>query len=434
MIRKAFAWAWLVGVAFPAIALAQATCYSWWKIDAGLTAECTNPDDCAAQMAAYCNANPCPYGPGGGNPPCTYTMNAEPASGGFPNYQVRLNRSCAGGLGDVSNYLAAQLSSTANSRLCPTSCPAAGTTSTHSGSSGSAPATICDAGCAHTSCGVGVRTASGWAQQYCSKGATCGSNPATTEAPEGNNSACETEGGTRACSAPPPGGGAENCGTFNGDYVCVGSIPPGTCVSYASGGIACVSDSGGNITSPPAPNNGTEGETPEPTGVVETADGARGEYYGPGTMGGGGTGTGGAVTGAPGGVPVGSPGPTGDGGGGGGGGGTVEVEVDLGTCTGAECDAGVPELEEVGTLGDAFGGFWGDLQAVPIVAAAGDIAPAFGAGACPNWSDSIAVFGETWEMDFSASICTTWADVSDVLSIVMLVFWGFVAFRILFSA
>jgi hypothetical protein len=78
-------------------------------------------------------------------------------------------------------------------------------------------------------------------------------------------------------------------------------------------------------------------------------------------------------------------------------------------------------------------GFWTDLQEVPLVAAGLDVGASIGTGACPNWTTSFTVFGESWEVDFTG-ICTVWADVAPVISVVMLVFFGFIAFRILFSA
>jgi hypothetical protein len=75
---------------------------------------------------------------------------------------------------------------------------------------------------------------------------------------------CVSKSGVTACGVP-----GKNCGTFNGDQVCPTSLPPGTCQSFASGGIACTMAAGASsVPTPPGPNNGTTGTPAVPSGTV----------------------------------------------------------------------------------------------------------------------------------------------------------------------
>lgn len=243
------------------------------------------------------------------------------------------------------------------------------------------------------------------------------------EAPE----SCSPVGDGEYCASPNGGG---QCGYMNDTYICLEKIVEGECVGLSDGGRVCDGDAG---TTPPVPDSGTPGQLAEPDGQLSNTpanpDGSSGgvtniyNYYSSGTVGGSardpGT-TGAAPTG-------GSPGYDPDRGEGSGSGGDGECEG------GETCGEGVPELEDVGTMTEALQAFWADLQAVPIIEAVTGIAPSFGSGSCPTWSDSVSVYGESWDVDFSM-ICTTWDDVSPVLSLICLVFFGLVAVRILMSA
>jgi len=72
----------------------------------------------------------------------------------------------------------------------------------------------------------------------------------------------------------------KNCGTVNGDEVCVDSAAPGACVSYASGAVACVSKSDGSVPTPPSPNNGMNGvPAPPSVQVSNQSNSAVTNYY-----------------------------------------------------------------------------------------------------------------------------------------------------------
>lgn len=57
---------------------------------------------------------------------------------------------------------------------------------------------------------------------------------------------------------------ASNCGTVNGEYMCVGSPAPGGCLTTAKGMIVCTSNASTPLTTPPAP------ESPTTAGQVAT--------------------------------------------------------------------------------------------------------------------------------------------------------------------
>lgn len=422
-------------------AVAQQKCYEW-RADASLP-WVKKPADSAQQFVSnYCAAQP-------GSPTANGRHDCQVtgfglASTGFPNYQfTRSNKITSGCPTSCTVGNATQLV-VVTSRESPSGCPSCGTAGSSSDFTGegtSAPSTTCQDGCLYSrKNGAAGRINGGtwyWAGTYKSLGTACAASDAGTQAAEeGEDGQCDPTGAI----CVDKGTQNKNCGIYNGSRVCVESVPPGGCVSYPGGGVACKGPSGGTSPpeTPPAPNNGTPGEPAEADATVSSPGGSTVNYYSSTTVSGSSTAP---STGVPNSGVVSNPtgsdeGEDSDGDGdadGGGTGGGDGGGGDGGECDGPDCNAGVPTLEEIGTLSDAFGGFWEDLEAVPIVAATGDVAVSFGAGACPNWQDSIEVFGHSWEMNFNG-ICTTWADVSSVLSVVMLVFWGFVAFRILFSA
>lgn len=422
-------WAVVLSLLVCGEAAAQSTVWQWRAATVcGSTVDLPgplrdSPAEAYADGVQYANSHKdstCKIACGDGEFATSFEANGTPTFSTFPGISaITIKRLCAsnGAVGTTGFTMSGA------SKAGPT-CPAG--EEEYMGGPGSylsAPVKACMGGCEFTKWKGCVSTGGSYACGYKSTGAACQTSAATTGHPQQDGGDCVAGGDTVGCGSREN----KNCGEFNGDRVCVGAIPPGTCVSFESGGVACVQQGDGSPpASPPAPNNGTTGTPAEPDGVVEapTATGGVlvGHYYGPGTV----AGSGSAPTvGAPGGIPIGTPG-TGGGSGGEGGG---EGEP----CLGAACNAGVPDLDDIGTVSDAMGAFWGSLQAVPIVEAAAGLGATLGSGACPDWSTSVTVFGEAWEVDFSG-ICATWADVAGVLSVVMLVFWGFLAFRVLFSA
>lgn len=239
---------------------------------------------------------------------------------------------------------------------------------------------------------------------------------------DGGGEECMSVGDGQYCASKGPASGdGGDCGYFNDDYVCLDKIREDECWVHSDGSRIC---GGAANTTPPAPDSGTPGEVASPDGQMSNASPGgvtnNYNYYNNVTVGGSSRdpGTTGAAPSS--GSPH-APGPgdaDGDG------------EED---CVGETCGEDLPELEDIGTMTDAFTEFWTNLQAVPIVAAAADVAPSFGTGSCPAWNETIAYSGQSIEVSFDA-ICTTYADISPAITVVALVLWGFLAYRILMSA
>lgn len=302
---------------------------------------------------------------------------------------------------------------------CDTEHPDAGTQFTAGNVSG--PNSYCNP---VTLCKMNVTARTGDTMNVSHTRENCGdADPDPAQPSEGDPETCQAVGDGQYCASS---GGDGQCGYMNDTFTCLKNVAPNECKALTGGGRIC-----GPLanTTPPVPDNGTPGVPATPDGTIEqerTENGAtvtnNYSYYNATTVAGsardpgtdGGADDGGSPSGGSGGD---------DGG----------EEPGAPDCEGTTCGEGVPELEDIGTMTEAFTGFWGELQDVPLVEAATDIAPAFPAGACPDWSDTVDVYGETVEADFGF-ICTTWADVSPVLSFVALVFWGIIALRVLLSA
>ena len=249
-----------------------------------------------------------------------------------------------------------------------------------------------------------------------------GGNDLTESYPSGGQGNCMADGsGGTVCTEADKG---KNCGTFNGDEVCVASIPNGSCVSYASGGVACAAS-----TTPPVPNNGTSGTPATPTGQVQQyTDGTTSStvnYYSSSTVAAstspvaasaGGQNTGNAGTNASSGTGTGA--------------GTNPANGDCGA-TGVDCsgDGSTPTLSTVPTIGDTSTGYVGSLSSVPIVAAVTSIGASVPSGSCPT--GSFTVYGTSYTIDEQ---CTLWDSVSSIVSACMLALYAILGIKILLSA
>lgn len=359
----------------------------------------------------------------------TYTITAPPSppgSGGSFSVSmttVVVGGTCGGHPNTNASYASGNFS--IRSAACPPppdcdmdACPVG----THLSATGGA-AEVCNTDC---NCKLTKSGSTGGITTYHNTGENCGDAP---DAPEDltendGDEACTSVGDGEYCASSDGDG---QCGYMNDTYVCLQDVKNDECKTLGDGGRVCGNQA---ASTPPVPDSGTPGELAAPDGTINqelsNPDGSTTNntynYYNGGTVAGSSRDPG--TTGASGASTAGSPhAPTpgdenGDG------------EDD---CVGSTCGSGTPELADIPTTQEAFGNYWDELQAVPLVAAAAEVAPSFGSGSCPDWSDSVDVYGNAVEMDFS-SICTTWEDVSPVLTIVMLVFWGLLALRILLSA
>jgi len=127
------------------------------------------------------------------------------------------------------------------------------------------PGLVCDAGCEADATNppmvIGGKAATPTVFQTIYTGNSCSSAE-----PAAQTGQCVSGGGVTACATGSP----KNCGVFNGDEVCPTAIPPGTCESYASGGVACTaSPNTWTMPTPPGPNTGTAGQPATPSGHVQ---------------------------------------------------------------------------------------------------------------------------------------------------------------------
>lgn len=92
-------------------------------------------------------------------------------------------------------------------------------------------------------------------------------SPEVQEAGSGEKGECIGITGGSACVAYERD--AQNCGTVNGQPLCLGKVPPGKCLFVGGSGVACDSSAG----SPPAPDDGVTPGTPAtPVAEIETRD------------------------------------------------------------------------------------------------------------------------------------------------------------------
>lgn len=219
---------------------------------------------------------------------------------------------------------------------------------------------------------------------------------------------CITADGLTFCSA----NSNKNCGTLNGQPVCVEGIPDGECTFLGNGGMVCASDAG----APPGPTDPT-GMTPaEPDGEFKAAgDGAIAarnfNYYSPGTVGASGTDTQGS---------------------GNGGQDEFEEEPEPGECSEpGSCEGELPDLEEAPDYGESTSDYLAAVQATPIVAAVTSLATSFPVGVCPTPTLELDYLDASYTMTIH---CDLWDEWSVVLSGVMLAIFVFIGGRILLSA
>lgn len=426
-------------VAFSVGAQAQQKCYEWRH--SGSSTWHKNPSGAAAEYCASLSNT----GSASTNGDYGWTcVNIRPASSGFPSMVFdRGNQRTSGCPGSCTTTTippsgAILLTSREDPGGCP-SCPAAGQQQTLTGDGGitSIPSSTCRNGCEFKQAGKRVSAKIGvlrsWAAEFESTGSSCSAKASSADSPNHTGAQADCDNTGRICL--DKGEQRRNCGIYNGNRVCVESTPPGGCVAYGDGGAACRGTNNGADppATPPAPNNGTPGTPAEPDAQVVSPSGSTVNYYTSTTVSGSSSAP---TTGAPGsGVvtnPVGSDeGEDADGDGEPDGSGSGSG--DGGSCEGPGCNAGVPDLAEIGTLSEAFGGFWSDLQEVPIIDAAASVAPTIGTGACPNWQTTFSVWGQSFEMNFDF-LCSFWESITPALTVVSLVFFGFAAFRILMSA
>jgi hypothetical protein len=240
--------------------------------------------------------------------------------------------------------------------------------------------------------------------------------------------------GTLYCNEGPQG---HNCGTFNGDLVCVDTISPGTCVSYASGGAACVAAAGsGPPATPPAPNSGSPGTVATASGAVSTSSQSV-YYYSASTVASSTTQTQTTSPIQP--QPIGSQGLVAGGGsssssssGGSSSSGSGDCAAD-----GSNCSPGLPSnswANDCTSTTTCFEGFYTAVQAAPILQGASAIESAWPAGSCDIGSVQLATFGGA-SFNYGSTACQVFSQyIAPPLSAIMLAVWAVLGVMIILTA
>jgi hypothetical protein len=306
---------------------------------------------------------------------------------------------------------------------------------------------------------------------------------------------CQAQGGNTVCATQNSAG--IYCGTYNGDQVCVGSVAPGTCSSYASGGVACTVPAGATQPqTPPAPNSGTTGipATPQLQLSNETSSGTTTtDYYSPTTVGHSttatattGTGTTGNGNGTGGVNGTGSTGTTGTGTGTGstglgtgnsgdcdntsvasaagsaasaasaagsegsavasapvasapaaGGGGTAASAAGTTANTAAGnssgCGGSLPSLQRSDTVQSDIQKMMAGIEASPLFAGLTSISTSMGAGSQPSFSFSVTTFG-AHTFDFGVSMNQVFQQILPTMITISDALWALIGILIVMSA
>lgn len=272
---------------------------------------------------------------------------------------------------------------------------------------------------------------------------------------------CATAGKQTDCISPSTDG----CGTVNGNQVCPQAIAPGSCVSYASGAVACgVAAAADAPQNPPGPTTSTGAAAPAAAAVTDTPNtqcsgtcqSSTAYYYTHTTV----QSSSGAVsttstqagnpssTGA---VPTSTTG-TGTGGGGGLGGcaGTTgdpcttapvpnAANGDCGaSANAANCTTTGSPLPSVNWTGDSWSGsttaFVNAVETGPIGTAVTGLSNAWpSGGSCP--AETVKLTTLNYTADYGTPLCNIWQSAAlPILSDTMLAIWSIAAVIVFMSA
>lgn len=222
---------------------------------------------------------------------------------------------------------------------------------------------------------------------------------------------CISGSGGRMCIEQQQQQAGKNCGTFNGEMMCVDEMPANSCKAGANGGLACVVEGQGAVAPEKLPDNGTQGVPANPDAVIQN-NGQTINYYGPSTVNNShtsivtnntpkaGTSSGGSGSG-----------------------------------DGSGCEGGIDACVEGATLGavdgagEAVQAMFAQLKEAPIYAAVANIGTGIPGGTCP--APSFEAFGQTLSLE---GMCEIFESVATVISAVMLFAFAVMGARIVMSA
>ena len=321
--------------------------------------------------------------------------------------------------------------------------------------------TICTGGCEAFVNVSGIKRTDGkYASVAQHTGKVCtGSTNQTMGTETNSNEYCATTAAGRTFCVPHP---KKNCGYYNNEYVCVGSIPPDNCIQTASGKRFCAS----TAPTPPTPDNGTPGVKATPADTITTV---QSQAATPGSA----PSTGQTITtnitnvydsGQVAGSSRGGPSETGTvatppGGGTVGGGkddltGSGDTPTDTPSeddgsgvpCNGVNCEfapapldytfgtgegASVPALN----LGTGVDLAMARIQTAPLIAAIGDVGASWpNAGSCPNATMNLSEVG-LGTHNLMGWGCDLWENnIADVLYVLMTALWAVMGLRVILEA
>lgn len=218
-------------------------------------------------------------------------------------------------------------------------------------------------------------------------------------------------GSVNSACAPPTG---TNCGSVNGDPVCLSAVPSGSCATLSSGAMVCGATA--KSSAPPAPNNGSSTTTPAtPTATMTGSGGSETNYYSTTTINNQAS-SGSSSSGSSGGA-----------------GSSSSASSGSATCgSGATCDtSNLPSTTTDKTIASVTSTFVAAVQGGPLYTAVSAISASVPSGTCPVVN--ITVFDHMY--DLMEAGCQIWDNnVATVMSSIMLAFWSLSALWIVLRA
>jgi hypothetical protein len=272
----------------------------------------------------------------------------------------------------------------------------------------------CYAGCEIIPSGVIINLApSGTpSQSYIFNGATCGTVTQVTDAADDNG--CITSDSNVVCASET----VPNCGTFNGELICVDDVPGNGCIETPNGQNMCVS----TAETPPQPDNGNPGQQANPDGTVTTVTHTY-NYYNSTTSSGSSDQTP-DTSQIPGQIsdpdldPHTNEGESGD--------------IFDGDCdpTIQNCQPGdLPGLEDTKTISQSTSDFMNRVSGSPIITSVKNLSASVPQANCPT--PSFSAFGSTFTF---TTHCLLYNEISGFLKAAFLAMWSLVGVRIFLSA
>lgn len=329
--------------------------------------------------------------------------------------------------------------------VCSSSVPSMDVLSAVASSSGSGSSGgFCVAGCEFASVAAGIVMTVGASNQRLNgravpTGLACGATgtKAGGDVPA-SAASCTTTGGATACVDSVNSRGTFSVVPTATPDAIVPATPsqPDSCVSYASGAVACNANAA--ITSPPAPSSPTSAGLPAvPSATVVGPNGAEVYFTAAqvaASKGSTNTATSSSNPGAPAGATTAVLG-TGSASGTGTNPSDCDTSNNASACTGTLPSVGAPECS---SYGSCLAAFYTEVQSAPVFESLSAITAALPSGACPSETVTLTTFSQApggGTFDYGTPMCNLWTNSAvPVLAAVMLMFWSLVGIFIVLSS